>query len=499
MRLDSGSLPRADAARVRAWRRRKRRASNVAALICAVFLTGCMTMGPDYERPEAPVPATIGSAAGIAEVKLPEWDVYFTDPALRDLIAGALEYNRDLRVATARVEEARALYGVQRSELFPSFSLNAQETSARAPSLVPGSTQSVVTRRYEVNLGLLAYELDFWGRVRRLSESALANYFASEHGQRAFHLSLIAEVANAYYSVRTLDERAEFARRTAVSRDEGLRLIARRQEAGVASRLDLLQAESALESARVDAAALSRQAANARNALAVLVGRPIAVAPPSGAALEDLALPAPLPIGLSSSVLLNRPDVLQAEQSLVAANANIGAARAAFFPRVNLVGAAGYASPELDGLFESNRRAWSFIPSISLPLFTGGLLSSNLDLAEARKVGAVAQYEKAIQQAFAEVADVLSDTAWLSEQYAAQARLAARQAERLKLAESRYNAGLIGYLDVLDAQRETYTAQQALLEIKRARLAASAQAYKALGGTFTSSSASAATSTSAAR
>lgn len=473
------------------------RAARLAALIGTVLLAGCMTLGPDYERPQAPVPTTIGSAEAVGEPKLPEWEAYFTDPALRDLIAGALEYNRDLRVAIARVEEARAQYGIQRSELFPSFDVGAQETSARAPSIL--SNTNVVSRRYDVNLGLLAYELDFWGRVRRLSEAALASYFATEHGSRAFRLSLIAEVANTYYSVRALDERAEFARRTAATREEGLRLIARRQEAGVASRLDLLQAQSALESARVDAAALSRQAANARNALAVLVGRAINVAPPSGAALEDLGLPAPLPAGLPSNVLLNRPDVLQAEQSLVAANANIGAARAAFFPSVSLVGTAGFASPELDDLFDGNRRAWSFIPSISLPLFTGGRLSSNLDVAEARKIGAIAQYEKAIQQAFAEVADVLSDTAWLSEQYEAQARLAARQAERLKLAESRYNAGLIGYLDVLDAQRETYAAQQALLDTKRARLAASAQAYKALGGSFAPSAASAGTSAAASR
>jgi multidrug efflux system outer membrane protein len=246
--------------------------------------------------------------------------------------------------------------------------------------------------------------------------------------------------------------------------------------------LDLLQAESALESARADAAALARQAANARNALAVLVGQQVTLAAPTGARLDDLPLPPLLPTGLSSSVLLQRPDVLQAEQNLVSANANIGAARAAFFPQVTLVGNAGVASNQLDNLFEGSSRAWSFIPSISIPLFSGGRNVAGLDVAQARRVIAVAQYEKAIQQAFAEVADVLSDQAYLTEQYAAQERLAARQTERLKLAEARYNAGLIGFLDVLDAQREQYGAQQALIEIKRARLAAAAQAFKALGG-----------------
>lgn len=462
-----------------------RRFHRFAVGVCALVVVGCAT-GPDYERPAAPVPATIGDVGAVDEVTLPDWNVYFADKALQRLIAAALDSNRDLRTATARVEEARAQYGIQRADLFPSFNLNAEAASSRGPVTFPiaGQTQnlSVVTRRYSVNLGLLAYELDFWGRVRRLTEAALANYFATEQAQRAFRLSLIAEVANTYFTVRTLDERAEFARRTAQTRDEGLRVISRRLEAGVASRLDLLQAQSLLESARADAAALARQAANARNALAVLVGRPLALPAPTGAALDDLPLPPSLPPGLPSSVLLNRPDVLQAEQTLVAANANIGAARAAFFPRITLVGAFGVASNDVDDLFDGDRRAWSFVPSIAQPLFAGGRLSSSLDVAAARKVVAVAQYEKAIQQAFAEVANVLSDEALLAEQYAAQERLLARQTERLKLAEARYNAGLIGFLEVLDAQREQYAAQQALIDVKRARLAAAAQAYKALGG-----------------
>ncbi|MFL6623841.1 MAG: efflux transporter outer membrane subunit [Sulfurifustis sp.] len=457
------------------------RTKKLAWLTVAMALAGC-AVGPDYRRPQTPVPETIGAAQNVAEVKLPEWNAYFADKTLQDLISRALEYNRDLRVATARVEEARALYGIQRADLFPSFDVAAQANSARTPASVSITGSSVVARRYDVNLGLLAYELDFWGRVRRLSESALASFYASTEAQRAFRLSLIADVANAYFSLRALDERAEFARRTATTREEGLRVIARRAEAGVASRLDLLQAESALETARADAAALARQAANARHALAVLIGEPINVETPSGATLDDLPLPAPLPAGLSSTVLLNRPDVLSAEQNLVAANANIGAARAAFFPRLTLVGTLGVASNDLSHLFQSGSRAWSFAPSITQPLFEGGRLSAGVDVARARNVAAVAQYERAIQSAFAEVADVLSDQQYLAEQYAAQQRLVERQTERLKLAEARYNAGLIGFLDVLDAQREQYTAQQVLIDVKRARFAAAAQAYKALGG-----------------
>jgi multidrug efflux system outer membrane protein len=445
----------------------------------AALASGCVT-GPDYQRPATPVPTSIGDAARATEIALPIWDVYFGDTVLGGLIDQALAANRDLRVAVARVEEARAQFGVRRADLFPSFDLNVQESASRGPVL--GAPTSIVTRRYDVNLGLLSYELDFWGRVRRLKESALASYLASEEAGRAFRLSLIADVANAYYSVRSLDERADLARRTAATREETLRLIDRRVDAGVASRLDKLQAESVLESARADAAALARQAANARNALAVLVGQPITLPGPNGAALDDLPLPALLPSGLPSNALLNRPDVLQAEQNLVAANANVGAARAAFFPRVTLVGTTGFASPQLSGLFDNDRRAWSFVPSITTPIFNGGRNAANVDIAEARKVVAIAQYEKSIQQAFAEVANVLSDQAYLEQQYAAQARLAASQDERLKLAQARYDAGLIGYLDVLDAQREQYTAQQALIEVKRARLAAAAQAYKALGG-----------------
>src|SRR5581483_10922727 len=211
---------------------------------------------------------------------------YFAGKGLSDMVTRALAHNRDLQVATARVEEAGALYGIQRADLFPSFDVGAQETASRTPASVSITGQSVVARRYDVNLGLLAYEVDFWGRVRRLTESARASFFASEEAQRAFRLSLIAEVANAYYTVRALEERADLARRTAATREAGLRVISRRLEAGVASRLDQLQAESALETARADAAALARQAANARHALAVLIGEPVTLAGASGKGLD---------------------------------------------------------------------------------------------------------------------------------------------------------------------------------------------------------------------
>lgn len=450
-----------------------------AALLGA--LSAC-SFTPPLQVPAAPVPASVGSGPVAEDFRLPQWRNYFSDPALQALIDKALLNNRDMRVAVARVEEARAQYGVQSADRLPSFNANAGGSMSRTPGVLTSSGKDSISHRYDVNLGLLSYELDFWGRVKSLSEAAKANYLATEEAQRAFQLSLIADVANGWYSARALDEQAAYAGKTVAAREESLRVASRRLEAGTASRLDQLQAETALDSARADAASYARRAENARNALNLLVGEPVALPAAKGDALTELPLAQALPEGLPSTVLLARPDVRQAEQSLIAAHANIGAARAAFFPKVSLVGSAGVASNELGDLFGGNRMAWSFAPSISLPIFDGGRNQANLDIAQARKVVAVAQYEKTIQSAFADVANVFSDQKWLAEQFAAQSRLAERQAERLKLADLRYQSGLVGYLDLLDAQREHYSAALALVEVKRARLAAAAQAYKVLGG-----------------
>lgn len=450
-----------------------------AALLGA--LSAC-SFAPPLQVPAAPVPASLGSGPVAEDFRLPQWRNYFSDPALQALIDKALLNNRDMRVAVARVEEARAQYGVQSADRLPSFNANATGSQSRTPGVLNSSGNDSISHRYDVNLGLLSYELDFWGRVKSLSEAAKANYLATEEAQRAFQLSLIADVANGWYSARALDEQAAYAGKTVAAREESLRVASRRLEAGTASRLDQLQAETALDSARADAASYARRAENAHNALNLLVGEPVVLPAAKGDALTELPLAQALPEGLPSTVLLARPDVRQAEQSLIAAHANIGAARAAFFPKVSLVGSAGVASNELGDLFGGNRMAWSFAPSISLPIFDGGRNQANLDIAQARKVVAVAQYEKTIQSAFADVANVLSDQKWLAEQFAAQSRLAERQAERLKLADLRYQSGLVGYLDLLDAQREHYSAALALVEVKRARLAAAAQAYKVLGG-----------------
>lgn len=453
----------------------------VLSVVLLEVLAAC-SFAPQIQYPAAPVPGVIGTAAvpAATDFRLPEWRDYFTDPAVRAVIEQALVNNRDLRIAVARVEEARAQYGIQRAEQLPGFNANATTTQSRTPGVLTSSGNDVISRRYDVNLGLLSYELDFWGRVRSLSDAARASYLATEDGQRATRLTLIANTANAWYSVSALSEQAAYARKTVTAREENMRVVSRRLSAGTASRLDVLQAETALDSARSSSADYSRRTENAQHALNLLVGGTVNV--PTAAGVTKLPLAQALPMGLPSTVLLLRPDVRQAEQSMIAANANIGAARAAFFPKVSLVGSAGLASAELDDLFGGSRRAWSFAPSISLPIFDGGRNQANLDIAHARTVVAVAQYEKAIQGAFQEVADILADQRWLSEQEAAQTRVAERQSERLKLADLRYQSGLVGYLDLLDAQREHYAAQQSLIEIKRARLAAAAQAFKALGG-----------------
>lgn len=453
---------------------------KVIPLLIAAALAGC-SMAPKYERPATPIPQQIG-AAQTGELNMPEWKTYFGNADLQAVIDRALKNNRDLRVAVGRVEEARAQYGITRADRLPSFNAAGGGSINRTPESLSQTGQSTISRRYDANLSLLSYELDFWGRVKSLSDAALSSYLGTVEAERSARLSLIAGVASSYYSARALAEQADFSRKTQISREENLKLVKGKVAAGSANRLDLLQAESLVDSARVSTADLERQAETARNALDLLVGEPVKLPEVSGKGLKELPVAPHLPAGIDSSVLLNRPDVLSAEASLRAANANIGAARAAFFPRITLAGSAGTASNELGDLFSNGTRAWSFVPSISLPIFNGGRNIANLDLANVRKNIAVAQYEKTIQQAFQDVANVLADQRWLTEQLTHQEQLAARQAERLKLAEARYKSGIAGYLDVLDAQREHYAAEQALIGTRRAQLSAAAQAYKVLGG-----------------
>ena len=471
-----------------------RQIPGLASLSLLAFLSGC-ALGPDYLRPAAPVPAhwpasTISSssretAAPGAPVSSPDWRSFFPDPRLQSLIVQALEHNRDLRIATLRIDEARALYGIQRADRLPNVDVSASRSASLTPADLSATGRQANTQRYDAGVNILSFELDFWGRVRRLNEAALANYLSSEEAKRAFRLSLIADVANAYYSQRELEERLRLARATADSRGESRNLTGQRSRAGISSDLDFLQADGAFEAARADLANLERSRAAAENLLHLLVGQPPAGMGsqlPAGLSLSEQGLAVNPLTDLPAEVLLRRPDVLAAEQKLISANANIGAARAAFLPRVTLTGALGTASRSLDGLFDAGSGAWSFQPMLRLPLFDAGRTEANIDLATARKNIAVAEYEKAIQQAFREVADLLAAREQLVEQLRALERADKIQAERLRLTEARYKAGVANYLEVLDAQRESYAAQQGAVQTRRLLLSTVAHLYKALGG-----------------
>lgn len=451
-------------------------------VLCAV-LTGCSMM-PDYHRPELPVPAQwpqLPQVAGTFNPSTLDWRTFFADPRLEALIAAALEHNRDMRIAVTRVEEARALYGISRADRLPTLNLTASRSAALTPGDLSLTGRPLNSQRYDVGLSMLSYELDFWGRVKSLNDAAMAAYLASEEARRAFRLSLIADVANAYLQLEEMDERTALTIEVLKSREETRTMVARRREVGIAGDLDYLQADGALELARAELANLSRQRANAESALTLLVGQSPANLP-AAKPLSQQGWTTSLVVDLPSAVLLNRPDVLSAEQKLIAANANIGAARAAFLPRIGLTAVFGTASTRLAGLFDSGSGAWIFHPVLSQPLFDWGRVAANADLAEVRKVIAVAEYEKTIQQAFKEVVDLLVARGELAEQLKAQEAAEKTQADRLKIAEARYKAGISSYLEVLDAQREAFSAQQNSIQIRRALLTSAAQLYKALGG-----------------
>jgi len=452
-------------------------AAGLAAALAAALLAGC-SLVPDYRRPVPPVPAQFPDVeAQAAEAVLPSWRDYFADPALQGLIEAALEHNRDLRIALARVEEARALAGVARADRLPTLEAQATGSRSRTPADLTGTGVARSASRYDAAVGLTAFELDFWGRVAALSEAARAQYLASDEAARSFRIGLIGDVANAWYQRLELIERERLAAETLASRRTSLELTRKRRDAGLAGELDVLAAESLAESVRAQWAELRRQRQQTENALRLLTGMVAELPPPARpATLAELAP------GLPSAVLLRRPDVRAAEQRLIAANANIGAARAAFFPRISLTAAFGSASSALSGLFDSGSEAWAFQPALKLPLFDAGRNRANLDLAEARQVTAVADYEKTVQQAFREVADALAAQAGYREQRAAQAANLAAQQARLARVQARAEAGLASYLEVLDAGREAFAAEQALAAAERQLLAARIALYKALGG-----------------
>ncbi|NVN91219.1 MAG: efflux transporter outer membrane subunit [Desulfuromonadales bacterium] len=450
------------------------------------LLAGC-SLAPFYQRPAMPTATSypgVNGAAAQANQGSDQlgWRDFFTDTRLRELIAQALENNRDLRIAMQRVSEARGLYGIQRADRLPDISAAATATRARVPAALSPTGRAVTANQFEATLNLSAWELDFWGRVRNLTTAALESYLATEEARSAVVISLIAQVATTYLFERELDERIDIARQTLTTRDDSSRIAKRRYEVGYASKLDAAQADALLNQARADLASLLSQRDQNYNALTLLVGIPVVT--PENRPLSQIErdFVRVLAVGLPSDLLLNRPDIRAAEHRLKAANANIGAARAAFLPRIMLTGNLGTASIDLSLLFGGGSSLWSFSPSLTLPLFDGGRNRANLDVAKARSNLAVADYERTIQGAFREVADALAGRRWLTEQVIAQQATLAAQTERARLAGLRYQNGAAPYLEVLDAERDRFAAEQALVQVRRALLSSMVNLYAALGG-----------------
>jgi multidrug efflux system outer membrane protein len=457
-------------------------AYRVLSVTLAVVLAGGCSFIPEYQRPAAPVPASFpeapqSSAATPADALA--WRDYFADAQLREVIALALANNRDLRVAALNIQKARAQYGIQRADLYPAVGASGGQTAQHLPD---ESGEGEISRTYSATIGFSAYELDFFGRVRSLNENALETYLGTEEARRSAQISLVAEVANAWLTLAADRERLALAQRTLETREKSFDLTRRSFDAGAVSALDLRQSETLLQSARADAARYRSLVARDENALSLVAGTPIAAAwLPAGLPGAVNAM-TELPADVPSILLTRRPDVLQAERALRAANASIGAARAAFFPRITLTAAAGTASRALDDLFGSGSGTWSFIPQIRIPIFEAGRLRASLDVAEIQRDIQVAQYEKAIQVAFREVADALAERATLAEQLDARRRLVEATAASLRLAEARYRGGVDSYLGLLDAQRTQYAAEQDLIGARLADAANRVTLYKVLGG-----------------
>lgn len=450
-------------------------------------------MAPDYVRPETPVSkqwrgadgaslATQDTAASAPLADIP-WKSFFHDERLRQVIGMALENNRDLRIALLNIEKARSQYRIQRADSLPSVDVQASQSASRSPASVSFAGESTVSRQYAAEVGFSSYELDLFGRIRSLQDEALETFISTAESQRSTRLSLIAEVAGSWLSLAADSELLALAQETLQSQRKTLALSEHLHALGAASGLDLAQVRTSVESARADVARYAAQVDEDRNALELVVGAsvPEAFLPKKGA-LGEAVLLAQIPAGLDSSVLLARPDVVSAEHALRAANANIGAARAAFFPTISLTASAGRSSDQLSDLFSGANRSWSFMPSIQIPIFNAGGLRASLDVSKVERDIAVAEYEKSIQTAFREVADALSVRASMQERLAAQQALVQASSRAYQLADARYRLGADSYLDALDAQRSLYSAQQALISLSLTEATNRVTLYKVLGG-----------------
>jgi outer membrane protein, multidrug efflux system len=462
-------------------------------LAAALLLAGC-SMNPRLEKPALPVATAYPDAAALDAANAADlgWQEMFADPRLQRLIALALADNRDLRIATLNVEAARAQFRVQRGALLPTVEAQGSYTKQRIPSSVAGASVGLdggpsgpsgfEFEQFAAQAALTSFEIDLFGRLRSLSQAAFERYLATDEGRRAARISIIGSVADAYLAERLAEEQLRLTEQTLGDWRGSLDLTRRLRAASQTSGLEVSQAEGLVHQAEADLEARRRALAEARNALQMLVGAPLPADLPPPVPLMEQPIRTQLPAGMPSDLLLRRPDIRQAEHELIAANADIGAARAAFFPRITLTAAFGVSSLAFDHLFSADNRAWSFTPQIAAPIFQAGQLRGNLDLAKARKSIAVAQYERAIQSAFREVADGLAGRATFDRQLAAQTNAAASADRRARLSAMRYRAGVDSRLELLDAQRSDYAARQTLLDVKRQSLSSTVGLYRSLGG-----------------
>jgi outer membrane protein, multidrug efflux system len=452
-------------------------------LVVASLFSACSSMAPKYEAPPLPVLANYaehGNNSGL-NASTTYWQDYFTDPRLQALITLALRNNQDLKVAAMRVEEARASYGIQRADQYPTLGLQAGLDRSRTPADLSFTGRPLLASQYQVALGVANWEADFWGRVRSLKDAALESYLATDQSRRTVIIGLITQVAILDINLREIDERIVLAQKTIASRKESLRIFTRRVEVGATSKLNLTQVQTLLSQAQALGAQLEQTRELQLNALTLLIGTSLVLKTQQGNLGRNYSMPE-LQAGLPSELLISRPDIIAAEHLLKASNANIGAARAAFFPRVALTATLGTASAELNGLFANGSSAWIFSPTISLPIFDGGRRENNLKLTQARHSLAVINYEKTIQNAFREVSDALVARRWLDQQVDIAKVTLKTQTKRTRLTHLRYDNGASSFLEVLDAERDLLSAEQQSVQTYSALIKSRISLYAALGG-----------------
>lgn len=461
------------------------------AVLFVVSLSACQTVVIDRTDMQEVIPLQWpqellhNAPEGALPYQLPWWE-FVNDPNLRQVIADALEYNRDLQMAVLRIAEAEAILQLRRSDQWPTIGVDGQASRSRVPADMSLGQTAGVGSEYGLSVGVSSWELDLWGRVRALKDAALEEFLAGSYARHSVQASLIAEVARVYLSLQTLDEQIHIAQQSIVSRQESYRIFKRRYEVGASSLLELTQVETLLMQARVLSSQLQQERGDLAHALTVLVGRSVSfsdLGAISRVSRRDGEVSfTPISVGVPSEVLLQRPDVVAAEHSIRAAQANVVAARAAYFPRIALTTAAGTASAQLSGLFDGGSGTWLFSPDISLAIFDGGARAANLEAAQIRAQMAVVDYEKVVQQAFREVSDALNHRLHLQEQVKLGQRVVQIQQERARLAQLRYNSGAVSYLEVLDAERELLSAQQQLAQDQGSLRLSEVELYSALGG-----------------